>query len=95
MTTHTVEQMHVEKMIHVTDIREGDLIDVVGWAWADEQDQMTAEHEYAVVGGEDGPYEVESDECVRIDFENFPSYGWPINRPITVQRRLNPIQETP
>lgn len=79
------EQEHVKKVIHVTDVRPGDLVDTEGWWNPGSMEAMFAETEYAEVAG----FEVETDECVRIDFENMPSYGWQTNVPIVVQRRFN------
>lgn len=79
------EQLHASRMIHVTDILEGDLIDTEGW-WAEGSvETLVAETEYSEVAG----FEIETPDCVRIDFEGMPSFGWPINDPIVVQRRYN------
>lgn len=80
-----VEQEHVAKLVHVTDVRQGDLIDTEGWWPEDHPNFVTAENLLFEVFG----IEIETDDCVRIDFEGADSYGWPMNKPIVVQRRLN------
>lgn len=77
------EQMHASKMIHVLDVREGDLIDTEGWWPESHPDFVGAQFELAEVAG----IEVESNDVVRIDFEGVDSFGWPMNKPIVVQRR--------
>lgn len=80
-----VEQEHAARLIHVTDVQAGDLIDTEGWWPEGSTEALVADTEYSEVAG----IEVETDECVRIDFEGMPSYGWPTSQPIVVQRRYN------
>lgn len=80
-----LEQMHAARLVHITEVHEGDLIDTEGWWTRDTPEAQVAEFELFEVAD----IEVESPTCVRIDFEGEPSYGWPMDRPIVVQRRYN------
>jgi hypothetical protein len=93
-----VEQEHVAKMVHVTDVAPGDLIDTEGWwtpeAWDvysyDSDDELASAQNVAQFElGEVNEIEIDSDDVVTIHFVNLPSFGWPTNKPIVVQRRLN------
>jgi hypothetical protein len=81
-----IEQLHAAKLIHVTDIQPGDLIDTEGWWDPGTSEWFAAECELAEVDG----IEPETETCLAIHFVNFPSYGWPTQQPILIQRRYNP-----
>lgn len=64
-----------DEWVVVTELREGDLVDLEGDAYADDGEHPTLEFEYALVVG---PNERETDECYRVDFDH-DSVGFPID----------------
>ena len=70
----------------VTDLREGDRVDLEGDPFADpRRDNIIAEYEYVEVAG----IEQETPGCVRVDFYDYDSVGFPTNHRL----RLAPPRE--
>ena len=64
-----------DELVVVTELRVGDVIDLVGDQYADpghgpgeHMDECTYQYETCVVNGEDGPGELETADCYRLDF---------------------------
>lgn len=85
MNETKTEQMHAARMIHVLDVREGDLIDTAGMWGPDMETEALAEQELAEV------YNLEEVEegWVWIHFSNICPISWDLTEPIVVQRRFN------
>lgn len=70
----------------VMDLRVGDLIDLEGDPYADPKTDPSTEphpfwtYEYAKVDDLD----LETDDCLRVDFENGPSCGFPIDHQVRI-----------
>jgi hypothetical protein len=80
-----VEQEHAAKMIHLSAIQQGDLVDTAGWWGPDMETEALAEMELAEVDY----LEPWDDGYTWIHFLNLPPVSWNDNEPIVVQRRLN------
>lgn len=70
--------LEAERWIAAEHIRPGDRVDLDGVLSADSDFAAAAEMEYARVM----EVECESETCVRLDFENFPSVGFDPTRPL-------------
>jgi DNA-directed RNA polymerase subunit F len=69
-----------EVSLCVLDIKPGDRVDLKGVYDKDSVEANAAEFEYGrVIGGER-----ETDDCMRLDFENFPSFGFEAWRDLPV-----------
>ena len=70
-------------IVRADQLREGDVVDAVSLRpYLSEDDAVVAEYEYVRVEGS----ELETAECVRVDFEGIDSYGLPVDHPVLVVR---------
>ena len=85
------------KLTRVSDLREGDMVDLEGDPYTDcsdpwcEEDHATVlEHTYAIV---DEPGELETPECMVVSFSNVGvTIGFPPGHMVRVERRgLTPV----
>jgi hypothetical protein len=81
-----IEQEHAAKMIHLTDVRQGDLVDTSGMWGFDTETELLAELELAEVDYLEPWFD---EGTTWIHFLNLPPLSWNDNEPIVVQRRLN------
>ena len=81
-----LEQEHAAKMIHLSSIRQGDLVDTAGWWGPDMETEELAEAELAEVDYLEPWFD---EGTTWIHFTNMPPVSWYDNEPIIVQRRLN------
>lgn len=66
-------------LLPVKDLRPGDLVDLKGDRFADDDDNAALEYEYSEVLG----VEQETPDCVRVDFD-FDSVGFPAKHKLPV-----------
>ncbi len=61
-------------------VRPGDLVDLEPWTTENDSSQIAAQSEYARVCG----VEQETPDCIRLDFDNFPSWGFDVASKLSV-----------
>lgn len=81
-----LEQEHAAKLIHLSSIQHGDLVDTSGMWGPDMETEALADLELAEVDYLEPWFD---SGTTWIHFLNLPPISWDDNEPIVVQRRLN------